>query len=783
MIKNYLKIAFRNLVKNKVYSAINIGGLAVGMGVAMLVGLWVADEISYNTYFKNSDRLAQVMVNQTFEGVVYTGGTVAMPTGDALRTQFKSDFKRVSLTSFTNEHTLATGEKKLRTNGRWVQADFPQMFTFKMLKGSMGSLKDPTSVLITHSLATALFGSKEPLNQIIRIDNKLDMKVAGVYEDLPRNTTFFDTKILLPWNNSENWLSKQVWWDSHDGQLFVEMADRADIEQASEKVRSLPTPHVKDLKEELLLHPMAKLHLYDEFENGKAAGGHIQFVWLVGVIGVFVLLLACINFMNLSTARNEKRAKEVGIRKAIGSLRTQLILQFLSESMIVAFLAFVLALMLTNASFPFFNRLADKQMSIPWNSAAFWLLALGFTVFTGLVSGSYPALYLASFEPVKVLKGVFRVGRFATMPRKVLVVIQFTVSITLIIGTIVVYRQIQFAKNRTVGYTRDKLITLPLTVGLYGHYEALRNDLLQTQAVENMAESSQTPAFFSNNNSVEWRGKDPKQPTFFRDVNVTRDFGKTIGWHITKGRDFSAAFPADSLSVIMNETALKTTGLKNPIGEVVKYAGRDYTVVGIVKDMITQSPYAKTEPTVFFGSGWMSVITVRLANGIPAQEALEKVQAVFKKHDPDSPFEYKFLDQEYARKFSNEAKIGNLTTFFAMLAIFISCLGLFGLASYVAEQRTKEIGIRKVLGASVANLWQLLSQDFLGLVIISCVISVPLAWYFLDGWLQKYEYRTPISWWIFAVAGLGVLVIALFTVSYQAIRAALLNPVKSLKVD
>ena len=783
MFRNYFKIAWRNLVRSKLYSAINILGLATGMAVAVLIGLWIWDELSFDSYFGNHNRLAQVMVSQTIRGEIYTGETVAMPLGDALDNQYAADFKRVCLTSHNNDHILAAGDKKLQGSGRWVQPDFPEMFTLNMLQGKRNALTDPSSILLSESMAKALFGNSDPINKIIRLDNRQDLKVTGVYEDVPHNTTFFEAKLLLPWDNKDNWLKGQKDWANHCGELYVELSDKVDIDKATAKIRSVPTPYIKEWKEEVMLHPMNKLHLYSEFKNGKAVSGPIQFVWLFAIIGAFVLLLACINFMNLSTARSEKRAREVGIRKTIGSLRTQLIGQFLTESVVVAFIALILAILAVQLSLPFFNSLADKQMYITWSNPVFWLLALGFTIFTGIISGSYPAFYLSAFEPIKVLKGVFRAGRLASLPRKVLVVIQFTVSVTLIIGTIIIFRQIQFAKNRPVGYTRDGLIAVPLRENLFGHYEAIRNDLLQTGVVENMAESSQPATQFNNNNSIEWRGKDPGLVIFFRDVNVTPEFGKTIGWSIKEGRDFSKDFPSDSSSAILNETGLKMTGLKNPIGELIKYNGKTYTIVGIAKDMVTQSPYAEMEPSVFFCDGWMGIITIRIKPSMPVRDALAKIQPVFKKYDSASPFEFKFIDDEYAKKFSNEQRIANLASVFAILAIFISCLGLFGLASFVAEQRTKEVGLRKVLGATVFNLWKLLSKEFVALVIISLLIAIPTAYYFMNNWLQDYQYRTHISWWIFVAAGVGALVITLLTVSFQAIKAAVANPVKSLRTE
>lgn len=783
MIRNYFKIAWRNLLKNKVYSFINITGLATGIAVALLVSLWIWDELSFNSYHKNHSRLAQIMLNQTANGETYTDETIAMPLGEALRTQHAADFKYVSLSSWNDDHLLIAGNKKLSTSGRWVEADFPEMFTLDMVNGNRNALKDPSTILITESMAKALFGKENPINKTVKLDNKLDMKIGGVYKDLPHNTSFYDTKILLPWGNKENWRNSQTSWTNHSGVLYVQLSESADFKNTNARIKNIPTPHVEKVKEEIMLLPITKLNLYTEFENGKVTGGRIQFVWLFGIIGAFVLLLACINFMNLSTARSEKRAKEVGIRKAIGSLRRQLIGQFLSESVFFSLLAFVLALVLVQLSLPFFNGLAGKQMSLFWNSPLFWIVALAFTLLTGIISGSYPAFYLSGFEPIKVLKGVFRAGRFASLPRKVLVVVQFSVSVILIIGTIIVFRQIQYAKDRPTGFSRNGLISVPLTEGLYGKYNILRSDLLQTGVVENMAESSQPASHFSNNNSIEWRGKDPNLEIYFRDVNVTPEFGNTVGWTIKQGRDFSKNFLTDSGAVILNESAVTATGLKEPVGEIIKFGGKNYTVIGIAKDMLTQSPYDPMHPSVFFCEGWMGVVTIRMKPGISEANALVKIAGVFKKYTPGNPFQYKFVDDEYAKKYSNEVRVGNLASFFAILAIFISCLGLFGLASFVAEQRTKEIGVRKVLGATVFNLWKMQSREFVGLVIIACLIAIPVAWYFLNQWLQNYSYRMEISAWIFIAAIAGSLIITLLTVSFQAIKAAVANPVKSLRTE
>ncbi|HEV3325325.1 MAG TPA: FtsX-like permease family protein, partial [Puia sp.] len=468
-------------------------------------------------------------------------------------------------------------------------------------------------------------------------------------------------------------------------------------------------------------------------------------------------------------------------------LRSQLIGQFLSESLLMAVLAFVCAMAIVEFSLPFFNDLSGKQMIIPWSNPLFWVTAIGFTTITGILSGSYPAFYLSSFDPIRVLKGTFRAGRFASLPRKTLVVLQFTVSITLIIGTIIVFRQIQYARNRPVGYTRDGLFSVVMsTPEIYAaNYNSLRSDLISSGAVEDMAESASAPTEVENTASgFDWKGKDPNVNPNFGTISVTHDFGRTLHWEITAGRDFSRNFVTDSNAVILNESAVKLTGLKDPIGETIRFNKQDLTVVGVVKDMVMQSPYTPVLPTIFFlNYKFVNFITVRINPNMPVQEALSKIEPVFRQYNPGSPFVYQFTDEVYARKFSDEQRVGKLATVFAILAIFISSLGLFGLASFVAEQRTKEIAVRKVLGASVFNVWRMLSKEFIALVIISLLAATPIAYYFMYNWLLNYQYRTEIPWWVFMATGAGALIITIMTVSFQAIKAAITNPVKSLRSE
>ena len=793
MIKNYLKIAWRNLIKNKVSSLINIGGLAVGMAVVMLIGLWIYDELSFDKYHENHDRIAQVVQNVTNNGEVQTWFSTPYPLGDVLRKSYSGDFKYVVRSVAAGDHIVTLGEKKLTQQGIFFDADAPEMLSLKMLKGNRGALKDPSSVIISQSLAKAYFGDSDPMTKVLRLDNQMNVKVMGVYEDLPKNTTFSGTAFMAPWDlfATTNQLDKMTEpWRPNFVSLYVQLTDNADIDKVSLKIRDEKLRHVSAFlakkKPTLFLLPMSKWHLYDEFKNGINTGGRIQYVWLFGIIGVFVLLLACINFMNLSTARSEKRAKEVGIRKAIGSMRSQLIYQFFSESLLCVFIAFALALFLVQLSLPFFNDIADKQMGIPWSSPLFWMIGIGFSLITGLITGSYPAFYLSSFKPIKVLKGSFRVGRLAAIPRQVLVVLQFTVSVVLIIGTIVVFRQIQFAKNRPVGYSRDGLVFIPtFTDDIHKHFDAVKADLFKSSSIVSMAEAGAPPVYQAGSTSaIEWEGKDPNQSVDFPQNNVSYDYGRTIGWQFAQGRDFSRDFLSDSAAVVINESAVHFMGLKKPLSSSIKYYGHPFKVIGVAKDMIVDSPYGQVKPTIYFLSkDPSSVVLLKINPKISTAEALDKIGAVFKTYNTAQPFTYQFVDLEYAKKFGNEERIGKLASCFAGLAIFISCLGLFGMASFMAEQRIKEIGVRKVLGATVFNLWSLLSKDFVIMVVISLVIAAPIAYYFMHNWLLGYDYHSTIAWWIFAVTGVGAMAITLLTVSYQSIKAALANPVKSLKTE
>ena len=764
------------------------------MAVAMLIGCWMYNEWSYDRRFPNHDRIARVW--ELWSGGKQAQWMLPATVASELRANFGSDFKRVVESSRTVEHVFAVGNKKLVKSGNFIEPEGLDLFSVPMLRGDHGGLKNPNAVLLSASMARSFFGDDDPMGKVLSMDDTVSLKVTGVYADFPYNSTFHDVGFLAPWDlyaaiDPETRYNGKSWGDNN-WQTFVQLADHADISQLSAKIRPLKAEHDPMLDAaghnvnhtSLFLHPMDRWHLYSDFRDGDPDTGRIRYVRLFGLIGVLVLLLACINFMNLSTARSEKRAKEVGIRKVVGSMRGQLIGQFYSESLLVAFLSLGIALGLMELVIPFFNALSDTQINIPWSNARWWAACVGFTLFTGVIAGSYPAIYLSSFSPVKVLKGVWRAGRLATVPRKVLVVLQFTVSIAMIIGTIIVFRQVQYARNRPVGYTQGGLVMMHLhTRDIDSHFDAFRNAMIATGVVSEVAESvAPVTESWPFNGGLKWTGHYKWDGEVdFSMKGVTTGYAKTVGLRFVEGRDFRVT---DSTMMILNEAALRNMKLKDPLGKTVTWQGTNFTIIGIVKDVVMESPYETPFPAMYYLSNYpCAYVTIKLDPRSGAQEALQKIAPVVAKFSPAEPFDYKFVDDTYDAKFRDELRIGTLAGFFTGLAILISCLGLFGLASFVAEQRIKEIGVRKVLGATVFNLWGLLSKDFVLLVSLSCLIAIPIATRVLTQWLQQFAYRTEISWWIPAAAGAAALVITLLTVSYQSIKAALTSPIKSLRSE
>jgi len=789
MLKNYFKVAWRHLLQNKGLSFINIFGLATGMAFAILIGLWIQYETSFDTFHVNADRIALVRKNVLFNNEKGTNIGTMLPLHDALKTGFP-EVERASRLDWGNKHSLIVGDNKFYKEGFFTDPESLQMFSFPLIKGdARTALNDPNSIILTQSLATALFGSANPIGKMVKMDNQYNMMVSAVAADVPKNSSLsfeflapFGFKVL-----NENFVkNNQTNWGNNFLINLVELKPGVSMAAFSKKIGPLAMQKDKNLKNQtLFLQPFKQWHLYSEYKNWVNVGGKIDYVRLFGIIGIFVLLIACINFMNLSTARSEKRAREVGIRKAVGSRRAELILQFLSESMLTAFIAFVLALLLIQGLLPFLKDLGFENIHFSFTRLSLLAGVLAVCLITGLIAGSYPALYLSSFLPVKVLKGTLQQGRGTAWFRKGMVISQFVISIVLIISTVIVFRQISHARNRYIGYDPNNLITVGSSRDLEKNYPAFKHDLLNTGYIESVAKaSSPMTASYNSWGDFSWEGKDPALDIAFDVVMTEWDYEKTAGLKFIQGRPFSKAFTTDSNAVVLNEAALKTIGYKDPLGKTMKLNNQTLTIIGITENVVRQDPFRPVAPAVIiFSAGFVSDMLIRLRAGVEPKKALAVIQPITEKYNPAFPFEYKFVDEEFAKKFTTENQVAKLAAIFAGLAIFISCLGLFGLAAFMAERRTKEIGIRKVLGATVSGLWMLLSKEFVFLVLLACLIASPLALLLMKNWLRQYDYRIDIGWWIFGIAALLALLIAICTVSFQAIKAALANPVKSLRTE
>jgi len=784
MFRSWLTTAWRYSLNSRLYTLLNLSGLAAGAAVSLLITLWVRDELTFNTIHQNYDRIAQVMDNQPADGGITTSELLPIPLAAELRK--RQDFSRVALYWPDFRHILTAGEKSIAQPGSWVQPDLPDMLTLPMVRGTRDALRDRSNVLIAQSLATSLFGKADPINQIVRVDNTIQVKVGGVFEDLPANSTFHNVRIFLSLDKA---IDEMAWlkdyssdWTSHGWKLYVQLNDHADLATVNRNIASLMTTHTKVSGETIFLHPMRSWHLYGVFVNGMAAGGRICVVRLFAGIGAFVLLLACINFMNIATARSQRRAKEVGVRKVSGSLRYQLIAQFLSEALIMTTLASIFALGIVQLSLSFFNELAGKRLTIPWTDPLFAILTLAFIAVTALLAGGYPAFFLSGFSPIRGFV------RGTGLYRKVLVVVQFTVSTSLVIATLLIGRQIDYARDRPIGFSRDGLLNIGKnTSNLYdAQFNALRDDLLRTRVVTNMAEASVAATESPEaGRGVSWQGLDTTSQPSFTGVLITADYGHTMGWELIAGRDFLPTYATDSDKAIINQSAAMLMGFAQPLGKPIKAYGGRYTIIGIVKDMVIASPFQRVRPGLFLLAPDKSLndIILRLQPTIPMRPALTAIEKVFRKYNPASPFDYRFVDSDYAQKFADEERIDGLARAFTILAIFISALGLFGLAAYTAEQRNREIGIRKVLGSSVFSIWRLLTTEIVGLVILACAIALPLAALFMHRWLSQYEYRASQPWWLFLATTAGGLALALLTVSFHALKAAHMSPVKTLRVQ
>jgi putative ABC transport system permease protein len=785
MLKNYFKIAWRNLFRNKGFATTNLLGLAIGMTCSILIFLWVHDELSFDKFHQNYSSTYQIIANRDFKNQVFTDRNMVFPLGPALEKGYPQIRTAVEMT-YGQDRVLEYGTTRLKKTGYTVSGHFFDLFTWKFLKGSAASaIADPSSIVLSESTAKAYFGNEDAINKVMKVDNNQSVRVSAVVADAPGNSTLsFD--FVQPFNYSDTLLKAQMnEWNNSSWNVFIQTApgaSQASVEKVINDVKKAHPPG--DKLSSYFIFPMSKWRLYSDFKDGKNIGGMIEYVRLFTAIAIIILLIACINFMNLSTARSEKRAREVGIRKTLGSGKRQLIWQFLFESIILTLISFVISMAAVYLLLPPFNLLVGKHLALRLSDPVFWTGVLIIILFTGFVAGSYPAFYLSSFNPVKVLKGTFAAGKKAILPRRVLVVSQFVISILLISATIIVYRQLQFIKSRDLGYNPDNLISLPATDDLNKKFPAFKNDLLATGLIDATTRTmSPITEIWWRSGSPDWEGKPADLNIIFSGQTADVDFVQTMGVKMLEGHSFTGT-PADSGNMLLNKAAIEAMHLAHPIGALMRFGPRSYTVIGVTDNVVMETPYKPVDPQmIYYQPNNLNIISIRLKKGVAPQKAIAAMQALVKKYDPTALFEYHFVNQEFEKKFMTEELISRITNIFAGLAIFICCLGLAGLASFTMERRVREFGIRKVLGASVTQLLGLISQEFLRLVLIAFLIAVPLTWWVMSSWLEKYDFRIPISPWTFVAVGLLLLALTLLVVGLNTIRSAMRNPVKSLRSE
>ena len=787
MFQNYLKIAWRNLFRNKGFSLTNLLGLTIGITCTILIFLWVRDELTYNKFQSNYGSIYKIKANRDFNNQVFTDDNMVLPLAKTLKEKLPQ-IKNAVVTTHGGSHILNYGDAKLKKQGYTVSDHFFDLFSWKFIKGNAASaLPNPYAIVLTQSTATALFGNADPMNKIIRVDNEYDAKVTGVVADVRGNSSLqFD--FINSFNYDNEYLKRNMSdWQNSSWDVYIQPTPGTNMSLLEKSITELKYQHDPDDKKisTYFAFPMSKWRLYSDFKDGKNIGGMIQYVKLFTIIALIILLIACVNFMNLSTARSEKRAKEVGVRKTLGSGKRQLILQFFFESMILALMAFALSLGIVYLLLPSFSTLVDKHLSLDLAQPIFWLGAVAIILITGIVAGSYPALYLSSFSPIKVLKGTFLAGKSAAVPRRILVVAQFVISILLISATIIVYQQIQHIKNRDIGYDPNNLLMIDATADTQKNFTVIKQELLNTGMISSVTRTlSPITDIWWRQPGPDYAGKPANQSIIISGETADVDFTKTMGIKILQGKDFSGT-PSDSSSMLLNKAAVDAMGLKGPIGMRMSNGGHDpHTVIGVTDNVVMGSPFEPVDPMmVYFSPDAANAISIRLKNSISPKNALTAMEPIFKRYNPSYPFEYKFVDEEFGKKFIAEELVNKLTNIFAGLAIFICCIGLAGLASFTIEKRIREIGIRKVLGASVQQVLLLISKEFLKLVLVAFVIAVPLTWWFMNNWLEKYTYRVNISIWLFGFVGVVVMLLTLIVVSLNTIRAAIANPVKSLRTE
>ncbi len=781
MFKNYFITAFRGFRRHKSSFFINLIGLSIGLTCSFLIVLWVIDELNMDQYYTDSERIYQVMEHQSYSGEVMTTTSTPGILARSLKEDF-AEFEYASNFTWNNDYLFTKHDLTYREDGLYVENDFIKILDLDLMYGNQDELLiSPNTIVLSEYMAQKYFGNRNPVGEGITINNDQELTVTGVFRNMPSYSSFqFDCLL-----NYDDWLEDSPWasnWGNNGPSTIAKLNVGVNPSELSAKIDDyILTQGEEDSNVELFVYPFPDRYLYDSFENKVVVGGRIEYVRLFSIVAIFILLIACINFMNLSTAKASKRAKEVGIRKSIGASQGSLIGQFIGESMIISFFALFISIISVELFLPVFNNLTDKTITVDYSNPLLIALFLGTVVLTGLVSGSYPAFYLSSLEAVKTLKGSLKSSWKEVFARKGLVVFQFSLSIILIISTIIIYRQIQFTQTQNLGYTKENLITFDTEDEVGEQWETVRDQIEKIPGVISVSRSTH-PFLWQNNNTsgLEWEGKAPETRILFENIGMDYGLIETMGIEIIDGRSFSPEFGNDSTKIIFNETAIAVMGLEDPVGKTISLWEDDMEIVGVVKDFHFQSFRTEVNPAFFrlVDWTWRAFVRVESEN---ISTTLGQIEDVYKQFNTSYPFDYRFMDEQYASLYQAEMRVGALSRYFAFIAIFISCLGLFGLSAFTAEQRSKEIGVRKVLGASVRSLVVLLSTDFTKLVLISIAISIPVSWYLMHQWMADFAYSSGIDWWVFILSGFAALLIAWLTVSWQSIKAAIVNPVHSLK--
>jgi putative ABC transport system permease protein len=794
MLPIFIKTMFRSITKNKGYSFLNITGLAIGIACAGLIFLWVEDEVNFDTVNTKKDRLYAVRVNESYTANTLTHWSTPGILGPAIKNDIPGIANTCRMSEGLTNMLFTIGDNPIYAGGRYVEPSIFSMFTLPFVQGNASTaFKQRYSIVITEQAAKKFFGNEQNIiGKSVRLDNRQDYTISGVLKDIPNNSSI-RFEWLAPFDiyfEQSDWLHK---WENNSLSTYVELDAAANPTAVNKELTNYIQKHVPGSISHLFLFGMPAWHLYDKFENGKqTGGGRIEYVRLFSIIAWIILFIACINFMNLATASSEKKAREIGVRKVLGAVKKGLVLQFILEAIMMTLIAAIIAVVIIFLVLPVFNTLVQKNLVLDLANPLHIASLLAIVLACGLIAGSYPSLYLSAFNPVSVLKGVKQKAGSAPLIRKGLVVLQFTVSIVLIIGTVIIYQQIQHIKNRQLGFNKNNLLEISMHGDMKNNFLLIKNHLLNTGVVDNAAISDHETIYGGNNtDDLTWQGKSPNEKVLVSFRSVSPEFMSTSDIKLLEGRDF---IPGDSvenkkgINVIITAALAKQMGTGTAVGKTIGVEGTESksTVVGVVNDYVYGNMSGNPDPVIFIcmqPAYTASVMYVRMKPQANPTQALSAIEAVIKKDNPAFPFDYRFVDEQFNGMFKSEMLVSKLSQVFATLAVIISCLGLFGLASYTAERRIKEIGIRKVLGASVAGITRLLSFDFLKLVIISAFIAFPAAWWAMNSWLQSYTYRISISWTVFVLSGILAVAIAIITISYQSIKAAISNPVKSLRSE